>query len=153
MIKVSTESLLDFLKESKLDPHHQNETGQIHTLIRIGGKEFPLFIRYQENSALIQLLTFMPVAVKRGTQADLARVLHLLNKELDIPGFGIDEQSETCFYRIVLPYRNQSIEADILSSYLNAIRLICETFGPLIISVAVGSRTFQEVLRASKHDR
>ncbi|MFQ5729728.1 MAG: YbjN domain-containing protein, partial [Waddliaceae bacterium] len=111
MMKVTLDALLKFLKKKNYDAKLQRETQQIYIILKLEEKEFPLFLRIFEQSDLLQLLVFMPIQIKPGTHADLARLLHLINKELDIPGFGMDENSEVAFYRCMLPTPEKKIDS------------------------------------------
>lgn len=147
MIKVDQDSLLQFLKSKSFDAKLQAETKQIYTLLSVQGRDFPLFIRIFEPSDLLQLLVFMPCQIKHGTHADLARLLHLINKELDIPGFGMDENAEVVFYRCMLPVPGKKIDEKLLETYLKSIQLICESISPPVIAVASGLATFAEIMK------
>lgn len=151
MIKVTNENLVEFLKQHKFDANIQNETGQVVVIIKIAGQDFPLFLRPFEGSGLLQFLVFIPSQIKHGTHNDLARLMHLVNKELDIPGFGMDEDSDTCFYRVMLPTIDNKIDEKILESYLKSLQLICEQIAPTVLAVANGAATFEDILRETKH--
>lgn len=151
MIKVTNENLVEFLTRNKFDASIQNETGQVVSILKISGQEFPLFLRTFKDSGLLQLLVFIPSQVKYGTQNDLARFMHLVNKELDIPGFGMDEDSDTCFYRVMLPTIDNQIDERILESYLKSLQLICEQIAPTVLAVANGVATFEDILRKTKN--
>jgi hypothetical protein len=147
MIKVDLDSLFKFLSEKKYDPKVQNETKQIYILLNVNGREFPLFIRIFDSSNLLQLLVFMPCQIKPGVHNDLARLLHLINKELDLPGFGMDENAGVTFYRNMLPTPNKKIDTNLLEIFLKSIQLICESISPPVIAVAGGLATFEEILK------
>lgn len=151
MIKITNENLVEFLKQNKFDASIQQETGQVVVILKISGQDFPLFLRPFNDSGLLQLLVFIPTQVKHGTQNDLARFMHLVNKELDIPGFGMDEDSDTCFYRVMLPTVDNKIDERILESYLKSLLLICEQIAPTVLAVANGVATYEEILRKTKH--
>jgi hypothetical protein len=149
-MKVSLDDLLKFLKKKNYDAKLQSETRQIYTILQFEGKEFPLFLRIFDQSDLLQLLVFMPTQIKPGTHADLARLLHLINKELDIPGFGMDENSGVAFYRCMLPTPGRKIDPELLGAYLKSIELICESVSPSVIAVAGGFASYGDILRAAK---
>jgi hypothetical protein len=150
MIKTTAEDIISYLQENKYNAELQKDTGQVSVILSISGREFPLFLRPLEGSELLQLLVFIPTKIKSGTYDDLARLMHMINKELDIPGFGMDEQSETCFYRLMLPTLDNQIDRRILDSYLKSIQLICEQIAPTVIVVANGIATYKEILRKAQ---
>lgn len=150
MMKVSLDNLLKFLEKRNYDAKLQNETQQIYHILKISGMEFPLFIRIFDQSDLLQLLVFMPAQIKPGTHADLARLLHLINKELDIPGFGMDENSGVAFYRLMLPIFGKKIDETLLETFLKSIQTICESISPSVIAVASGQISYGDILRKAK---
>lgn len=150
MIPLNLNSLLQHLQTKQFDVKDQPETQQIYLLFDIHPLKFPLFIRVLEDSDLLQMLVFMPFTLEHSATADTARFLHLLNKELDIPGFGMDEGSQVAFYRIMLPGKNKKIDSEIFEAYINSMKNICETFYPAIAAVGQGAATFEDVLKKMK---
>lgn len=151
MLSITDESLIEFLKKNDFKAEVQKETGQIVSIFNIANQEFPLFLRRFEGSELLQLLVFIPSQIKNGAKTDLARLLHMINKELDIPGFGMDEESGTCFYRIMLPTIENGIDERILESYLKSLKAVCEQIGPTVMAVANEVASFDEIVRKAKH--
>jgi len=151
MLTVTNETLVGFLKQQQFDAEIQKETGQVVSTVKIEKQEFPFFVRRFEGSELLQLLVFIPTTIKHGAKNDLARLMHLVNKELDIPGFGMDEDSDTCFYRVMLPTIDNKIDERILESYLKSLTLICEQIAPTVMAVANEIATFDDILRKTKH--
>lgn len=153
MITLSLESLNKFLQEKKFAPQIQTETNQIYLIFEINQRQFPLFFRILEGEDLLQLLVFMPCDTKEETNPDVARLLHLINKELDIPGFGMDEISGVIFYRVILHANKKKLDPSLLDAFLQSIQMLSETFFPVIAAVAHGAATFEEVLKKAKEDQ
>lgn len=152
MIAITLNSLHSYLLENNDDAKIHEENRQVSTILKIGNAEFPFFIRIYEKSNLLQLLVFMPSQIKPEAFNDLARLLHLINKELDIPGFGMDENASYAFYRCMLPIPDQQIDRNLLDSYLKSIKLICESISPSVLAVATGAVTYEEVLKKAKQE-
>lgn len=150
MIPLKLESVLEYLKNKGFDASIQKETNQIVIVLKLADRDFPLFFRIFPGEELLQVLVFIPCSIKPETVADTARLLHLLNKELDIPGFGMDENTSTVFYRCMIPVKNKEVDETFLSAYLNSIQVICKTLAPVIGAVAFGATTFQEVLQKTQ---
>lgn len=150
MIPLNLNSLLQHLHTKNFDAKHQPETQQIYLVFDAHQQQFPLFIRVVEDSGLLQLLVFMAFTLQPSAAADTARFLHLLNKELDIPGFGMDESSQVVFYRVMLPTVNKKVDADIFEAYITSMKNICETFFPVIAAVGQGAATYEDVLKKMK---
>ena len=125
----------------------QEDTNQIYTILKIGQNEHPLFLRIFEESRLLQLLIFIPCPVKKEIAPDMGRLLHLLNKELDVPGFGMDETAQVVFYRLMLPMINKKIEEELLVTYLKTMEQVCTIFSKPIEAVGFGHATFEEILK------
>jgi len=63
----------------------------------------------------------------------------------------MDEDSDTCFYRVMLPTIDNKIDERILESYLKSLVLICEQIAPTVMAVANEIATFDDILRKTKH--
>lgn len=150
MINLKLEDLLGYFQKNKIDAHLQQQTNQLYILYKIGEQEFPVFIRIFEGGELLQLLAFIPCNIVPGALNDTARLLHLLNKELDVPGFGMDENAMVLFYRCMIPAQNQKVDEALLQAYLNSIQVICKTFAAVVVAVATGAATYDEVLKKAQ---
>lgn len=150
MIHLKLEKILDYLQKKGFPAQLQKETNQLVMVFKIADREFPFFLRIFEGGELLQLLAFLPCNTTSNTIADTGRLLHLLNKELDIPGFGLDESTSVVFYRCMIPVQNQQIDEALLEAFLSSIQLVCKSFAPVIAAVAYGSATFEEVLKKTR---
>jgi hypothetical protein len=150
MIEVNQQSLIEALKNLKLDPHIQQETNQIYCILKHERREFPLFIRLLHDGELIQILTFIPCSIKASQLNDLSRFLHIVNKELDVPGFCIDETSSTIFYRLILPTVKKEIARETFDALINTTQLVLNTFSPAIEAMSQGFMTLDDVLKKAK---
>ncbi|HEV8052489.1 MAG TPA: YbjN domain-containing protein [Parachlamydiaceae bacterium] len=150
MITLDLQKIRTYLKSQGIEAELQTETNQLCILLKSGEREYPLFIRIYEGGELLQLLAFLPCNTKTETLPETARMLHLLNKEIDTPGFGMDEDSEVVFYRCMIPVKDKQIDENILNSYMNATQVVCQSFAPVIAAVAYGAVTFDEVMKKSK---
>lgn len=179
MINVSLETLLQFLKKNKYEADVQKETQQIYTILKFNQREYPLFLRIFDESQLLQILVFIPshlepnqgfelkksdgeaIKTVESTKtkeqetllSDLARLLHLLNKELDIPGFGMDEMAGAVFYRLMLPTPKKKVDSALLLAYLKSAEQVCQLFSPPIEALTSGHLTLKEMIqKAQKMD-
>ncbi len=171
MINVTIDSLLQFMRTNKYEAEIQQDTQQIYTIFKIDQKEYPLFLRVFDEGHLLQLLVFIPSHLESTEQfvlgkkrdesetsllpqsekqksviADLARLLHLFNKELDMPGFGMDEMAGVVFYRLMIPTPNINIESDLLLAFFKTIEHICQMFSKPIEAISSGQMTLDQVL-------
>jgi hypothetical protein len=118
----------------------QEEHGQIFLNFRIEGKEFPLFIKLDPQERLLQLLLFLPCALIPTAAGDLARLLLYINKEVDMPGFGMDEGNRIIFYRCTIPTMDGRLDPDVLDNFLYLMPRISHLFLTTIATVAAGLR-------------
>ena len=117
MIPLTLDSLYDYLTKNNLEIKRQPETAQLFVLFKIQDQDYPIFLRVMDDGELLQILAFMPISLDPKTAPDLARLLHLFNKEIDIPGFGMDESAKVIFYRIVLPAVEGKVSGEIVRLY------------------------------------
>lgn len=150
MIPCSIESLMKFLNGKKLEPVLQKETNQIYILFKIDNQDFPLFFRIYEGGDLLQLLTFFPLQVRKERFDVMGRLLHLLNKEIDLPGFGIDESVGLVYHRIMIPAINHKLDTHLLGSYIDSVPKICKQFFTPIAGTAASEMGFEEILKKTE---
>ncbi len=153
MLTLEIDAIRSHLQEKGVEVSLQKETNQLCILLKIEEVEFPLFIRIFDGGELLQLLAFIPCNISNATASDTARLLHLLNKEVDLPGFGMDEAASVVFYRSMLPTKDKQIDPSLMDAYINATELVCKTFAPVITAVAQGAITFAEVLKKAKENQ
>lgn len=140
MIPLEIEKIAEFLKQEQVDAKLQGLTNQLCIVFKREGREFPLFIKASEKDKILQLILFLPCTIQSGQAAEVGRLLHLLNKEIDLPGFGMDEAAKVIFYRVVLPLPEGEISAHLLKSLLISLPELGHTFLPTISSTASGMK-------------
>jgi hypothetical protein len=149
-ISLTAQGLLDFLKEQKLSSQFDENNNQIASAIAIGGKDYPLFLKFDTETGVLQLLLFLPFVFDQNAVNDVARVLHLFNKEIDMPGFGMDEANKAIFYRYVVSAKNGEIDSQLLERFLKALPNVGYAFFPMIASIANRNITFEVLLKKMK---
>lgn len=154
MTPLNQEKIIHFIKDKQLPKADVDSgSGQIGTHLRVDDVEFPLFFRIFEGSTMLQCIAFIPTKLEQRTLSGTARLLHMINKEIDLPGFGMDEDSQTVFFRHMLPCPSKTFDSELLTMVIDAIRLVCQSFGNPIAAVASGAVPFSEVLQKSKDAR
>lgn len=175
MINITVDSLLQFMRKQDYEADIQADTQQVYTIFKINQKEYPLFLRVFDEGHLLQLLAFIPCYLKPNEQyalgnkelespsneaqdeqqktvvADLARLLHLLNKELDVPGFGMDEMAGVVFYRLMLPTPKKKIDSDLLAAFLKTVEHVCQMFANPIDAVSSGQMTLDQIIAKAQN--
>lgn len=144
MKKITDKQIIELLQQLKLKGQ-TDPSGQVITSFSIENTEYPMVVRILPSGELVQLLTFIPVQVEEKAVVDLGRFLHLANKELDMPGFCVDEASLTVFYRIVIPAIGHELDPKVFKASVSTSELVCKTFGTIIMALAAGVMTWEEV--------
>jgi hypothetical protein len=146
MISLTLENLKKSLAKHGYDFSSQQETNQLYTILNIDDQEFALFLRVYKEGDLLQIIAFIPSKITEESKSQVARLLHFYNKELDIPGFGMDEISGAIFFRTMVAAPNRKISEEELTKYLSAVQLACKTFYQSIEAIAIGAMTFDDIL-------
>lgn len=150
MLKLDLSDIKAHFKQKGINAELQTETNQLVVVLKVADRDFPLFIRVFEGGDLLQLIAFVPCTIQPKSVGDTARLLHLLNKEIDVPGFGMDENAQVVFYRCMVPAKDQHVDSAIFDAYFNAANVVCTSFTPVIAAVASGTTTFEEVLKKAQ---
>lgn len=114
-----------------------------------GVLDFPAFLRLYESGDLLQIIVFIPTTYKMGRAPDLARLLHLLNKQLEIPGFGMEEEASVIFYRLMIPFE-RAVDSKTLHRGIKVAEATSIAFAPIITAVAQGATTFHDIVQQQK---
>lgn len=145
-IELTNNNILKYLQDQKLQPSLQKETDQVYVEMKIKEFNIPVFFLIRPESALLQIVAYLPYQLPKKTFPEVARMLHMLNKELDMPGFGMDELEQLIFYRCVIPSLDRKIDTRLLNMYLGTTRLACDTFIHAIGMIVSGTTTVDQVL-------
>lgn len=149
-MKMDNKELTASLEKFGLKASEQPETKQLLTKFSINGFEYPMFIRQLTGGNLLQVLTFIPCTIEKDALFDLSRLLHMVNKELDMPGFCCDEESKTVFYRVVVPCVNGQVDETLFHAFLNVTKHVCEMFGTIVQAIAVKAMSLDEMMSKAK---
>jgi hypothetical protein len=122
MIPLKNDDVVECLKKEGQKPEVEKESKQQYFTMKIVEKEVPVFFRIMGESSVLQMIAYPPTQIQEETFGEIARFLHILNKELDIPGFGMDEKTKLIFYRVVLPCLDEKIDERLISAYIKTIQ-------------------------------
>lgn len=150
MRPLTTGNLLAILKSFELNAEEEPTTGQVYAPITTQHGEVPLFCLVLDSQLLLQFCAVFPSEVTEKTAPDTARLLHVLNKDIDMPGFGMDEEKGTIFYRIMVPCLNKEIDKELVKITIDAVTNVCDHFMPAVHLVANGDYTLERLIEESK---
>ncbi|MDP1834643.1 MAG: hypothetical protein Q8K75_01825 [Chlamydiales bacterium] len=100
-----------------------------------------------EEEQIFQLLVVLPFLVEPRMIGEVARLLLLLNKPLDLPGFGLDEVTRLTYFRHSLLTKKGHLSPRVMLAMVGTIAFLVESLMPQIELVANGSST-KEMLAA-----
>jgi hypothetical protein len=143
-------ALLAYLRENNLQPELQKETGQVFITYKIQQYEVCVFFLMRPESALLQMVAYLPYQLPEKTLGEVARMLHILNRELDLPGFGMDESEKLMFYRSVVPCVEGKVDKYLFNMYLGTARIACESFMNAIGIIVSGTMSVDEIMKDKK---
>ena len=146
-IKLNQDELIKLLNKFQLEPTLQSETDQIYIVMKIADQEVPIFLGIRSEETLLQSVAYIPYQLEEKALNEVSRVLHILNRELDVPGFGLDEQQKLMFYRCVILCPDHELDEKILELYLATTRIAVESFMGAISMVASGKQTVDDFLK------
>lgn len=147
MIALNTNALLSYLKENGFTPQLHPDAQQFFILLQIDEHEIPVFFIIRPETHLLQLISYIPFEVRKEAVSELARLLHLFNQQIDMPGFGMDETQLLLFYRSVLPCPSGQVDPNLIDMYLGTARIAIETFIKPIALVASGHTSLDALLK------
>lgn len=151
-IPLKLSEIQQHLAKSGIHCQWQENTDQLVIAFKIeeSSQEIPLFVRIFEGDKLLQIVAFLPCDLRKEAVSDIARLLHFLNVQVDMPGFCIDERSKTIFYRYMLPVKDKQLDSTVLQNLIGSAEMACKTFLPLIGTVAAGFVTFEEFMKKTE---
>lgn len=149
-MELSEEAIVSSLEKIGVKATIQENYNQVVTNLSINGQDYPMFIRCLQGGNLMQMITFIPCTLEEGSGDEVGRLSHMINKELDMPGFCCDMDSKTVFYRLVIPCLKQKIDEELFHAYFNTTKQVCTMFGTIIHAVAVKAMSLEEMLEKAK---
>lgn len=146
-MKLNYTELAKTLQKENIETTIQQQPEQLHFLISIGVTEIPFFLRIFPDGKLLQVVGFYPMNFKEEHKESVARLLHMINKDIDLPGFSMEEQLKTIFYRLCIPCLDKTISELLFTSYIKTVVLAMKSFLNVIHAVGTGKMTLQQVQR------
>lgn len=143
-------AIVSYLKANQLPAELQKETGQFYIRYKIQNFDVPVFFVLHAESKLLQIVAYLPYQLPEKTLGETARMLHILNKEMDMPGFGMDEKESYIFYRAIVPCLDGKLDARLFNMYLGTTRIACDTFMHAIGLIVSGTVGVNQLMKERK---
>jgi hypothetical protein len=137
-------SIIQSLKERGIEAHLQKETGQVLIQRTIDGVDFPFFLKILPTGPFIQCVSFIPYELPEEVSLEFLSLLHFINRQIDLPGFGYDELSKYSFLRYNIPAFNNEIDGDTVKGILLRMEKLLELFAGFVLSVAQDPSSYSE---------
>lgn len=150
MIPLDLNQFVDHFKSLNYLCYIQTETGQICLDLPVLDGKLPTFIRIYDTQDLFQFILILPITIEPGSVGSVARLLHILNKEIDLPGFCLDEQNNIVFYRMSIPALNGKVDKNLLDTMLKSMQNLAAQFIPIIAQAANGQLDLEQMLEQLK---
>jgi len=100
-----------------------------------------------KNLSMIQCYAAVPIPLDQKTQADVERLLILINNHLPIGYFGVSFQGNL-YHRYVFTSEKWALPSlETLQEAFHNIHYVLDSFSPLIETLSEGTTSFEEVLK------
>ena len=116
----SYQDILDLLARDGL--MHQADTADLSVRIptQRGPFEGVLLLRWQERDGVMQLIHPLPLRARPDRLAAVESAVLRLNHALALPGFGLNHQTGTLYFRVTLPVAAAGVSPQDLQSVFRA---------------------------------
>lgn len=91
------------------------------------------------------------LSIREEAIPDLARLILIINRTCNLPGFEFSEIDKVVYYRYPLLIAGDTIDPNILIVIVGTIILFIMTFAEYLKDVANGNKNLQEVIEEIKH--
>ncbi|MBJ7450004.1 MAG: YbjN domain-containing protein [Parachlamydiales bacterium] len=145
-IKLSLFQISKILKEKGYLPTIDEDNQQFFIIHKIDEMELPLFFKVASSFQHIQVIAYLPIKVDPEVYNDVARLLHQINCEIDVPGFGLEEKEGMIMFRIFVPCQNGYCTSEFVLSFIDVIHRAFESYKNLILAVVEKETTLDEIL-------
>lgn len=145
---LTNESVIKALESRGINASLQKETGQVFIQKTIEGVDFPFFLRILPSGPFLQCVSFIPCEVVEQDPKEFLSLLHVLNRRIDLSGFGFDETSRFCFLRYNIPCFKNELDLDTLVEILRRMEECLKSFAGILIAVAKDKNAYEEAKNA-----
>ena len=105
-----------------------------------------------DGDHLLQFVSSLPFELNASVAGDTARMVLLVNKVIELPGFGMSEIDTSIYYQHVHVCRKGHFEDETVGQLLSSILHYVDEFAPVVEEIAVGAKSFGAVVDAMKRE-
>lgn len=130
---------------------HDEEKRDRCLQIRLYSQTFPETPFSQEpiSPKYLDFFTSLPFFINEKAFPGVARLTSLINKILSLPGFVLSESDKQVYYRYLYLSSMKEIGSKDIELILMTILYQIETFSPSFEELALGQKTYEEVIKAA----
>jgi hypothetical protein len=99
------------------------------------------------NDIFLLFNVTLPFELHQKGVIDVARYVLLINKGLELPGFGMSEPDEVCYYRHVLKSNSSRLDEKELLSMVSYIEMTLMIFMPPLKELVEGKKSLEDLLK------
>lgn len=99
----------------------------------------------------LQLIVTLPFQVLDECIPDTARLVLLLNKGMELPGFELSEVDRILFFRHSFVVPEDDLDERILLALVGMIELILDAFADTLEKVATGTQSLSDVVKEAQN--
>lgn len=159
MAKTTLSTLRDLLEREGLKPVLLESSPGLpfaHLQIPLGkdfkdrNLNFVLWLDTQTGKnpvTLLQLIFLFPFNYIDDALPSTARYLHMINKTIAFPGFGLSEPDHAIYYKYAFPLPEGASLSQLMTSFIGLIEFFYDTYAPHIEEIASGQKSFAEIVR------
>jgi len=145
---------------SLISPSDAAPFEQLYVTLDPDGKGRPRAIQLQyipvrasnDGDHLLQFVSSLPFPLIGKVAGDTARMILLVNKVIELPGFGMSEIDESLYYQHVHLCRKGYFEDATVGQLLSTILHYVDEYAPVVEEIAVGEKSFGVVVEEMKRE-
>ena len=145
---------------SLISPSDVTPFEQLYVTLDADAKGRPRAIQLQyipvrasnDGDHLLQFVSSLPFQLNASVAGDTARMVLLVNKVIELPGFGMSEIDGSLYYQHVHVCRKGYFEDETVGQLLSSILHYVDDFAPVVEEIAVGAKSFGAVVDEMKRE-
>jgi hypothetical protein len=147
ILEFSKEAIFRYLQSKDFAPEQQKETDLIFIKIKADVYDVPIFFDIHQERGLLNMMSYLPFQLQEKSIAQVARLLHMINRHFDMPGWGMDEEHKFIFFRLLLPTLDNKLDERLLAAYIQVSSIACITFIHAIARVTTGLAQADDIFK------